>query len=115
MPARDTLGRRHLAATLADATDGTTARRGSRTGLGLRAAAVAGRRSAEQRSSARTTSPGSQSCPPKRSKTIAACRGHRASSCPSQRRRLHEVIDALEAELAARYKSGLEPSLERLQ
>jgi hypothetical protein len=32
-----------------------------------------------------------------------------------QRHRVHEVIDTLEAELAGRYKSGLEPSLERLQ
>ena len=32
-----------------------------------------------------------------------------------ERRRVHAVIDALEAEMAGRYKAGLEPSLERLQ
>jgi hypothetical protein len=32
-----------------------------------------------------------------------------------QRRRLHAVIDHIEAEMASRYKAGLEPSLERLQ
>ena len=31
------------------------------------------------------------------------------------RQRLFRVIDALEAELASRYKQGLQPSLERLQ
>jgi hypothetical protein len=32
-----------------------------------------------------------------------------------QRRQLHAVIDAVEAEMATRYKAGLEPTLERLQ
>jgi hypothetical protein len=31
-----------------------------------------------------------------------------------QRRQIHAVIDAIEAEMATRYKAGLEPSLERL-
>ena len=95
-------------------TEGDAPGRGSRPGLGLRAAAVAGRRRAEQILSEDHLSRLSELDDAEIDEIVDRVTGaERALS--DQRHRLHEVIDALEAELARRYKAGLEPSLDRLQ
>jgi hypothetical protein len=88
--------------------------RGVRPGLGLRAAAVAGRRRAE-----RVLSEDHLSRLPELDDGEIEEVVNRVSTAERKlsddRHRLHEVIELLESELAARYKNGLEPSLERLQ
>lgn len=88
--------------------------RGTHAGLGLRAAAVAGRRRAEQILGedhlARLPDLEDDEI-----EDIAARVERTERQLSDQRHRLHEVIEVLEAELARRYKSGLELSLERLQ
>ncbi len=103
-----------LAAALTDRATGSAGGRGSHGGLGLRAAAVAGRRRSEQLLSedhlARLPELSNEEI-----EELAARISETERHLSDQRRRLHEVIDTLEAELADRYKSGLEPTLERLQ
>ena len=88
--------------------------RGGRPGLGLRAAAVAGRRGVE-----RILSEDHLARLPDLSDTeiqeIVDKVADAEKVLSEDRQRLFSVIDAIEAELAARYKEGLEPSLERLQ
>jgi hypothetical protein len=88
--------------------------RGGRAGLGLRASEMAGRRGVERVLAedhlARLPELGDDEIAEIVERVVAA--EHELSE---DRHRLHEVIDALEAELAGRYKDGLEPSLERLQ
>lgn len=95
-------------------TEGGGAKRGNHAGLGLRAAAVAGRRQAEQI----LTEDHLARLPDLEDgeiDDIARRLRDVEREMSEQRHRLHEVIDTLEAELARRYKSGLEPSLERLR
>jgi hypothetical protein len=88
--------------------------RGVRPGLGLRAAAVAGRRRAERVLSedhlSRLPELGDAEIEEVLKRVSAAER-----KLSEDRHRLHAVIESLEDELAARYKNGLEPTLERLQ
>jgi hypothetical protein len=88
--------------------------RGGRAGLGLRAAAVAGRRGVE-----RVLSEGHLAKLPDLSEAeiqeIVEKVADAERVLSEERQRLFAVIEAIEAELANRYKSGLEPSLERLQ
>jgi len=95
-------------------TDRVGAPRGTRAGLGLRAAAVASRRRAEEVLSddhlARLPDMSDQQIA-----EVAERVEELEGRLSQQRRRVHEVIDTLESELAGRYKSGLEPSLDRLQ
>jgi hypothetical protein len=106
--------REDMGALAAVLTEGSGPTRGTRAGLGLRAAAVAGRRRAEEILSedhlARLDELDDAALAEAATRTSDA-----EKQLSVQRQRLHEVIDTLEAELAARYKSGLEPSLERLQ
>jgi hypothetical protein len=88
--------------------------RGGRASLGLRAAAVAGHRGVE-----RVLLEDHLARLPEMSDEEIADVVDRVSEAERRlsddRLRLHAVIDALEAELGARYKHGLQPSLERLQ
>jgi hypothetical protein len=100
-----------LAAALVDAGSGG---RGTHVGVGLRAAAVAGRRHAE-RVLAEDHLARLPDLDVAEIEEIVGRLTTTERQLSDQRRRLHEVIDGLEGELARRYKSGLEPSLERLQ
>ncbi len=88
--------------------------RGGRPGLGLRAAAVAGRRGVE-----RVLSEDHLARLPDMSVAEIHEIVDRVADAErvlsDDRQRLFSVIDVIEAELAVRYKEGLEPSLERLQ
>lgn len=88
--------------------------RGGRPSLGLRASSVAGRRSAE-----RAIGDADLAKLPDLSadeiETIVGRVQEAEHELSEQRRALHGVIDAVEGELARRYKDGLEPSLERLR
>ena len=100
-----------LAATLSD---GPGSNRGGRPGLGLRAAAVTGRRGVETVISEDHL----VRLPDLSAMEIEEVVGRVAEAeraLSEDRQRLFKVIDTIEAELARRYKSGLEPSLERLQ
>lgn len=107
-------GDRDVTALAVVLTEAAPPTRGTRVGLALRAAAMVGRRSPEEILSedhlARLDELDEEDL------AVAAERTERAErDMSSQRQRLHAVIDVLEAELAQRYKSGLEPTLERLQ
>jgi hypothetical protein len=82
--------------------------RGARQGVGLRAAAVAGRRDAE-----RVLSEADLSQLPNLSEeqleSLLSKVDEAEKELSEVRGRLHGVIDALEDELARRYKEGLEP------
>lgn len=101
-----------LAAALAER-NGNGNGRGSRPGLGLRAAAVAGRRRAE-----RVLSEDHLSRLPEMSDDEIGDVVERVTKAEKRlsedRHRLHQIIDLLESELAGRYKAGLEPTLDRL-
>jgi hypothetical protein len=88
--------------------------RGGRAGLGLRAAAVAGRRGVE-----RVLSEDHLAKLPDLTDAEIEDIVNRVMDAErvlsEDRQRLFAVIDVIEAELAKRYKDGLEPSLERLQ
>jgi len=88
--------------------------RGGRASLGLRAAAVAGRRGVE-----RILSEDHLARLPDLTDTEIHEIVERVADAErvlsDDRQRLFTVIDSIEAELAVRYKQGLEPSLERLQ
>jgi hypothetical protein len=88
--------------------------RGGRAGLGLRASELAGRRGVEQVLAedhlARLPELSDDEIADVVERVVDA-----EQKLSEDRHRLHDVIDALEAELADRYKDGLEPSLERLQ
>lgn len=88
--------------------------RGGRSGLGLRASAVAGRRGVE-----RVLLEDHLSRLPELSEEEIGGIVDRISEAErrlsADRQRLFDVIDALETELAGRYKTGLDPSLERLR
>jgi hypothetical protein len=103
-----------LAAALRDPSSSPSTTRGSRTGLGLRAAAVAGRRRSEQILGEDHLARLPELSVEEIDELVERI-SQTERQLSDQRRRLHEVIDTLEAELAARYKSGLRPSLERLQ
>lgn len=88
--------------------------RGGRPGLGLRAAAVAGRRGVERVLSEDHLAKLPDMTVPEIEEVVRhVAEAERTLS--EDRQRLFAVIDAIEVELATRYKSGLEPSLERLQ
>ena len=82
--------------------------------MGLRASAVAGRRNPEVVLSedhlARLPELSDEEIEATVDRIVEAER-----ELSDQRQRLFRVIDAVEGELAARYKQGLQPSLERLQ
>lgn len=88
--------------------------RGGRPGLGLRAAAVAGRRGVERVLSEDHLAKLPDMTIPEIEDVVRRV-GDAEKSLSEDRQRLFAVIDAIEAELASRYKNGLEPSLERLQ
>jgi len=99
---------------LTAALSSTGGHRGGRAGLALRAAAVTGNRGAEK-----ILTEDHLARLPDLSDTEIDVAAERVTEAEQElsadRQRLHSVIDALEAELAMRYKDGLEPSLERLQ
>jgi anti-sigma-K factor RsiG len=100
-----------LASALSDSPGGS---RGGRPGLGLRAAAVTGRRGVETVISEDHLA----RLPDLSDLEIEEVVGRVADAervLSDDRQRLFKVIDAIEAELAVRYKRGLEPSLDRLQ
>jgi hypothetical protein len=88
--------------------------RGSRAPLGLRASAVAGRRGVErvllEDHLARLPDMSDEEIGEIIDRVSEAER-----RLSDDRQKLFEVIDAVEGELAGRYKNGLRPSLERLQ
>jgi hypothetical protein len=105
---------RDVEALTAALSGGEGASRGGRPGLGLRAAAVAGRRGVE-----RVLSEDHLARLPDMSEEEIQEIVDRVTDAErvlsGDRQRLFSVIDVIEAELAGRYKQGLEPSLERLQ
>jgi hypothetical protein len=91
-----------------------SATRGVRSELGLRAAKVTGRRGAEKV----LVEDHLARLPDMSDEEIEEVTSRVADSerdLSDDRQRLHSVIDVLEAELARRYKEGLELSLDRLQ
>lgn len=91
-----------------------TGSRGARQGLALRATKVAGRRGAERVLSDAHLA----NLPDLDEAAIDELLGRLESAereLSEVRQRLHHVIDALEDELAGRYKNGLELPLERLR
>jgi hypothetical protein len=88
--------------------------RGGRAGLGLQAAAAAGERGVE-----RVLAEDHLARLPEMSdeeiEQVVGRVEEAERELSEDRHRLHDVIDALEAELAVRYKNGLEPSLDRLR
>lgn len=88
--------------------------RGGRPGLGLRAAAVAGRRGVERVLSEDHLAKLPDMSVPEIEEVVRKV-AEAEKTLSEDRQRLFAVIDAIEAELASRYKNGLEPSLERLQ
>jgi hypothetical protein len=105
---------RDVEALTAALSGGEGASRGGRPGLGLRAASVAGRRGVE-----RVMSEDHLARLPDMTdaeiQDIVERVGEAERVLSEDRHRLFAVIDVIEAELAVRYKDGLEPSLERLQ
>jgi len=88
--------------------------RGARQGIALRAAEVAGRRGAERVMSTAHLA----NLPDLASGEIEELLANVTEAereLSDVRRRLHEVIDGLEDELAGRYKNGLELPLDRLR
>src|SRR5688500_7303227 len=91
--------------------DQGASRRAGRAGLSLRAAAVAASEIDELFSSKDTLARLADDEIERISGTVAGAE----RKLYDERRAIHGVIDAIEAEMAGRYKAGLEPSLERLQ
>ena len=94
--------------------DQGTSRRAGRAGFSLRAAALAGSELDELFASEDALA----RLPDLSDDEIERIIEHVAGaerSLSDLRRQLHSVIDVIEAEMAGRYKAGLEPSLERLQ
>ena len=107
-------GTAHSVETLAGVLGESGGSRGARLGVALRASEVAGRRGAERVLAQAHLA----ELPELSDEDIEALR-QRVEGAERElseiRGRLHQVIDALEDELAARYKGGLELPLDRLQ